>query len=519
MKEQLEDYIKLVKKRYQDCQGSESATKASLIAPLFAILDYDMADPCECKPEYRTDFGKGEKAATPVDWAFLINGAFAFFVEAKEVGAKITKYAEQLGMYFAKEPAVKLGILTNGVEWKFFTDLEHQNVMDKEPFLTWKVLEDDPIPLDFLTLLHKSQFKQQLFRTFAEAKRRRSLLVDELTKLLEEPSPEFVKLAVQNIETRKATPKVIAEWTPILANAIQDWAKRYTLAMTLEGTGGGRGGSDDDSGRGTSRGDEQGGSLAAIIRAGLLVPPLKLFRKYKGKMLEAILLAGGAVEFQGQRYNTCSGAAEAAPATVSGRRMTTNGWTFWQYQRADGKKATLRDARHQVVSPLREGTSGQKGPKDQPERHHLRKKFWQALLDRPKMKGTRHADIAPGEYSWIAAGSGVRGLPFVYAIGQGEGRVELYIDRGAGKTAENKEIYDWLHKHKAEIERDFGGPLSWQRLDDKQGCRIAYNMTGGGWKTDESKWPAIQDAMIDAMGRLEKALAPQLEKLKTELTS
>jgi hypothetical protein len=41
----------------------------------------------------------------------------------------------------------------------------------------------------------------------------------------------------------------------------------------------------------------------------------------------------------------------------------------------------------------------------------------------------------------------------------------------------------------------------------------------GGYKSDEAKWPAIQDAMIDAMGRLEKALAPHLEKLKTELTS
>src|SRR5262249_13640978 len=156
----------------------------SLIVPLFALLGYDLADPRACKPEYRTDFGKGEKAATPVDWAFLIDGAFAFFVEAKEGGAKITKYAEQLGMYFAKEPAVKLGILTNGVEWKFFTDLDHENIMDHEPFLVWNVLGNDLIPLDFLTLLQRSQFKQQLIRTFAEGKRRRSLLVDGLTRLL-----------------------------------------------------------------------------------------------------------------------------------------------------------------------------------------------------------------------------------------------------------------------------------------------------------------------------------------------
>jgi hypothetical protein len=129
-----------------------------------------MADPHECIPEYRADFGKGEKASTPVDWAFLINSSFAFFVEAKEVGAKLKKYAEQLGMYFGKgQPHVKLGIYTNGHHWQFFTDLDAVHVMDKQPFLTWNVLEDE-IPFDFLTILQKSQFNPQLVRTFAERK-------------------------------------------------------------------------------------------------------------------------------------------------------------------------------------------------------------------------------------------------------------------------------------------------------------------------------------------------------------
>ena len=109
----------------------------------------------------------------------------------------------------------------------------------------------------------------------------------------------------------------------------------------------------------------------------------------------------------------------------------------------------------------------------------------------------------------------MKGLPFVYAIGQHEGRVELYIDRGTGTVAENKDIFDRIHRHKEDIEKTFGDQLSWERLDDKQGSRIAYTTTAGGYRSDESQWPAIQDAMI----RLEMALAPRLEKLKTELTS
>jgi len=131
-----------------------------------------------------------------------------------------------------------------------------------------------------------------------------------------------------------------------------------------------------------------------------------------------------------------------------------------------------------------------------PERYNLRKRFWEGLLSRPRAKATRHADIAPGEYQYIGASSGVRGLYFTYFIRQDEGTAELYIDRGAGKAKANKRIFDRLRKHKGEIEATFGGELSWQRLDKKQACRIAYIITGGGYKSDESKWPAIQDAMI-----------------------
>jgi uncharacterized protein DUF4268 len=85
--------------------------------------------------------------------------------------------------------------------------------------------------------------------------------------------------------------------------------------------------------------------------------------------------------------------------------------------------------------------------------------------------------------------------------------------------AENKTIFDKLLALKADVEKVFGAGLSWQRLDDKQGCRVAYTVAGGGYKSDEAKWPATQDAMIDAMARLEKAFAPHLAKLKTELAS
>jgi hypothetical protein len=160
----------------------------------------------------------------------------------------------------------------------------------------------------------------------------------------------------------------------------------------------------------------------------------------------------------------------------------------------------------------------QKGRQERAERYDLRKKFWQALLARAGGRTSLHANISPGEYHWIGTSSGVRGLNLNYIIRQDEGTAELYIDRGPDAEA-NKRIFDFLHSHRTEIEQAFGGELSWQRLDEKRACRIAFTTTLGGWRSEESRWPEIQDAMIDAMIRLEKALAPQLAKLKTEVLS
>jgi hypothetical protein len=259
--------------------------------------------------------------------------------------------------------------------------------------------------------------------------------------------------------------------------------------------------------------------LADLIAAGLLAPPMALFRSYKGKTVQAVLLADGAVEYQGQRYGTCSAAGEAARMSVTGERQNTNGWTFWQYQTADGKTRTLADARQQLGGSGGKVVGGEEGAEDQPERRRLRLKLWQGLLSRPKVQGTRHAGLKPVQYGWISASSGIKGMSFVYAVKQHAARVELYIDRGPGKAAENKEIFNGLHKRQTDIEKSFGAALTWQRLEGKQGCRIAYTLPAGGYKSDEAKWPAIQDAMIDAMLRLEAALGPHLDKLKSELAS
>jgi hypothetical protein len=86
-------------------------------------------------------------------------------------------------------------------------------------------------------------------------------------------------------------------------------------------------------------------TLEQVIQAGLLRTPLKVFRKYKGKVMQATVQADGSVEFDGQKFASCSSAAEHARSTVTGRKMNTNGWTFWQYTDENNKKRELVHAR------------------------------------------------------------------------------------------------------------------------------------------------------------------------------
>jgi hypothetical protein len=117
-----------------------------------------------------------------------------------------------------------------------------------------------------------------------------------------------------------------------------------------------------------------------------------------------------------------------------------------------------------------------------------------------------HANVSPSKDSWISAGSGIGGAAFSYVILMTDARVELYLDRGANREDETKRLFDDLFAQREQIEWKFGAPLVWERLDDRRACRISY-LVGLGGLSDRGKWPAIQDAMVDAMARLHGALA------------
>ena len=144
---------------------------------------------------------------------------------------------------------------------------------------------------------------------------------------------------------------------------------------------------------------------------------------------------------------------------------------------------------------------------------HLRKEFWTQLLERAKSKTTLHSNITPPIYSWIGTGAGKAGIGYNYAVTNEYGAAEIYLDRGKEFPTLNKERFDELCRHKTEIEKTFGESLSWERLDKRRASRIAYRINSVGLR-DKEKWAELQDKMIDAMIRLEKATKQFIKNLK-----
>lgn len=235
LRDALAAHIRRVRDLQDHVRGNDQAVKQSLIGPVFSLLGYDLTDPRECIPGFRLETGSAKPQA-PIDWVFVGGGKPWFFVSAKDTEQKLVPVDERLAHYFGLATEVKLGIATNGLQWRFYTDLAVTDAMDREPFLIWEVLADEEVPFDvlnFLAILQKSQFQPELIRAFAQTNTsRKNLMVTELERLLE-PSAEFIKLAVANLETRRLTEGVIEYWKPILANAIAQWARVRTLTSVI----------------------------------------------------------------------------------------------------------------------------------------------------------------------------------------------------------------------------------------------------------------------------------------------
>lgn len=145
------------------------------------------------------------------------------------------------------------------------------------------------------------------------------------------------------------------------------------------------------------------------------------------------------------------------------------------------------------------GTPKKNGPRQQ-----KRLKFNTKLLDYSKARTDLHAGITPRPTAWSA--SRRHGVLWAYVVLEDAVRIEVYLD---GNAEKNKATFDKLYASRSEIEAAYGGKLDWQRLGDKQACRICDTIPGGGW-VDEGTWDTVIPTAFERVGRLYAAFSPRL---------
>lgn len=196
---------------------TEEGTKNALVMPFINALGYNVFDPTEVTPELIADVGtkKGEK----VDYAILKDGKPIMLFECKICGTDLNDvHASQLYRYFSVTEA-RFGILTDGVVYHFFTDLEAANKMDAKPFLIFDVRECKDVLVEELKKFTKSAFNiDQILSTASELKYT-SAIKRIITAQLAQPSEDFVRFFAGQVYNGSLRQGVVAQFTEITKRA------------------------------------------------------------------------------------------------------------------------------------------------------------------------------------------------------------------------------------------------------------------------------------------------------------
>ncbi|HEX7349574.1 type I restriction endonuclease [Brachybacterium sp.] len=198
--------------------GTEEATKNAFVMPFIAtILGYDVFDPLEVVPEFTADVGikKGEK----VDYAIVRDGEVQILIECKaSLGALKVENASQLFRYFGTTNA-RLAVLTNGVVWQFYTDLDAPNKMDSKPFLVLDLLDIDEMLLPEIQKLSKESFDLDSIINAAEELKYVGALRREIATQFREPSDEWIRFFTTRVYEGMFTAKVREQFTGLVRKA------------------------------------------------------------------------------------------------------------------------------------------------------------------------------------------------------------------------------------------------------------------------------------------------------------
>lgn len=184
--------------------------------PFIQALGYDVFNPLEVVPELDCDINK--KKGEKIDYAIMKDGEPIIVIECKHWQQPLDLHKAQLSRYFVASKA-KFGLLTNGIEYRFYTDLVKTNIMDESPFLSVNIENLRETQIDELKKFTKENFDIETIMSSANELKYMLELKNCIKELVENPNPDFVKSLAKNVYSGKFTESVLAQFTEMVKKA------------------------------------------------------------------------------------------------------------------------------------------------------------------------------------------------------------------------------------------------------------------------------------------------------------
>ena len=214
-----------IKKFGEDVEGkvsninSEETTKTALINPFLRLMGYDTTDPAEVQYEYTADIGS--KQNEKVDIAILSNGDPEILIECKPAYTELDEtHISQLYRYFSITKS-RIGLLTNGVVYKFFTDTSENNIMDDSPFIEVDLTSLSKKDIEKLEKFRKENYNLSKILSIADGLKYNNSVEKALLEEIEYPSDEMVRVIAKKVYTGTVTKKIVKTFRKIITNSFE----------------------------------------------------------------------------------------------------------------------------------------------------------------------------------------------------------------------------------------------------------------------------------------------------------
>lgn len=203
----------------RDSVQTEEATKHSFVMPFISLLGYDVFNPTVVVPEFTADIGK--KKGEKVDYAIIQDNQPLILIEVKHHLENLDKHSPQLERYYTVTES-KFGILTNGIEYRFFSDMDKQNKMDTKPFLVINLLDLKDREIKELERFTKENLDVDKILNMANKQKYITQIKQVFKKESIEPSDELAKFFANKITDKIKTQAVIDEFKGYVKTAFAD---------------------------------------------------------------------------------------------------------------------------------------------------------------------------------------------------------------------------------------------------------------------------------------------------------